>query len=99
VLVNTLILLAVQGGILLGVYLPAVDGKMINQFPHAAYITAHGFIALPIAIVGTLIQFWLASSIGRPIVSFLVTALVFVMAYVVGIFMLFPGVTNVIIPD
>ncbi len=48
---NALILLAVQAGILLGVYLPGVDAALIGPFRPAAFLTAYAFIALPNACV------------------------------------------------
>ena len=54
---NALILLGVQVGILLAVYAPGVDPEIIGPFRPAAYLTAYGFIALPNAFIATAIQF------------------------------------------
>jgi ABC-type transport system involved in multi-copper enzyme maturation permease subunit len=54
---NALILLAVQAGILLAVYSPGVDAEIIGPFRAAAYLNAYGFLALPFTFVPTAIQF------------------------------------------
>jgi ABC-2 type transport system permease protein len=88
---NALILLAVQAGILLAVYSPGVHPEAIGPLRPAAYLTAYGFIALPNAFVATAIQFSLATRTGRPMASYLGSLLLFFMAYVVGLFLLFQG--------
>lgn len=88
---NALILLAVQAGILLAIYAPGVDGALIGPFRPAAYLTAYGFLALPNAFVATALQFALAVRSGRPMASYLGSVLLFFMAYVVGLFLLFQG--------
>ena len=88
---NALILLAVQAGILLAVYSPGVDPEMIGPFRPAAYLTAYAFIALANAFVATAIQFWAASRNGRPMAGYLGSVLLFFMSYVVGLFLLFQG--------
>lgn len=89
--INALILLAVQGGILLAVYLPGVDAALIGPFRPAAYLTAYAFLALPNAFFGTAIQFSLATRSGRPMAGYLGSVLLFFMSYVVGIFLLSQG--------
>ncbi|MGH9754200.1 MAG: ABC transporter permease [Blastocatellia bacterium] len=88
---NALILLAVQAGILLAVYSPGVDAEAIGPFRPAAYLTSYGFIALPNGFIATAIQFWLAARSGRAMASYLGSLLLFFMTYVVGIFLLFQG--------
>ncbi|HEX2095104.1 MAG TPA: hypothetical protein VHG28_22075 [Longimicrobiaceae bacterium] len=88
---NALILLAVQAGILLAVYSPGVEAEIIGPFRPAAYLTAYGFLALPNALVATAIQFSLAARLGRPIASYLGSVLLFFMSHVVGLFLLFQG--------
>jgi ABC-2 type transport system permease protein len=88
---NALILLAVQAGILLAVYSPGVDAGLIGPFRPAAYLTAYAFLALPNAFVATAIQFSLAARSGRPMTSYLGSVLLFFMSYVVGLFLLFQG--------
>ncbi|HSK75938.1 MAG TPA: hypothetical protein VLQ45_05735 [Thermoanaerobaculia bacterium] len=90
-LLNALILLAVQVGILLAVYSPGVDAALIGPFRPAAYLTAYAFLALPNAFVATAIQFSLATRAGRPMTSYLGSVLLFFMSYVVGLFLLFQG--------
>ena len=88
---NALILLAVPAGIMLAVYLPGVDAELIGPFRPAAYLTAYAFIALPNAFAATAIQFSLAARNGRPMAGYLGSLLLFFMAYVVSIFLLFQG--------
>lgn len=86
---NALILLAVQAGILLAVYLPGVDAEVIGPFRPAAYLTAYGFIALPNAFVATALQFSLAARSGRPMASYLGSLLLFFMGFFVASILLF----------
>ena len=88
---NALILLAVQAGILLAIYSPGVDAALIGPFRPAAYLTAYGFLALPNAFVATALQFSLAARSGRPMAGYLGSVLLFFMSYVVGLFLLFQG--------
>ena len=88
---NALLLLAVQTGILLGIYLPGVDPAVLGPFRPAAFLTAYGYLALPTAFAATAIQFALAARKGRPMTSYLGSFLLFSMAYVVGLFLLLQG--------
>jgi ABC-2 type transport system permease protein len=88
---NALILLAVPAGNLLAVYSPGVHPDAVGPFRLAAYVTAYTFIALPNALAATAIQFSLAARIGRPMAGYLGSMLLFFMAYVVGIFLIFQG--------
>jgi ABC-2 type transport system permease protein len=88
---NALLLLAVQAGILLAVYAPGVEAEVIGPFRPAAYLTAYSFLALPNAFVATAIQFSLAVRSGRPMASYLGSVILFFMSYVVGLFLLFQG--------
>ncbi|MHA4842786.1 ABC transporter permease/M1 family aminopeptidase [Flavitalea antarctica] len=90
-IINAMILLAVQAGILLGIYLPGVDAVLLGPFRPAAYLTAYFFIALPNAFVATAIQFSLAAKSGRPMAAYLGSMILFFMSYVVGLFLLFQG--------
>lgn len=88
---NAVLLLAVQAGILLAVYLPGVDAALIGPFRPAAYLTAYAFLALPNALVATALQFSLAVRSGRPMAGYLGSLVLFFMSYVVGLFLLFQG--------
>lgn len=88
---NAWILLAVQAGILLGVYLPGVDAALIGPFRPAAYLTAYGFLALPNALVATAVQFGMATRTGRPMAAYLGSVLIFFMSYIVGLFLFLQG--------
>ena len=68
---NALILLAVQAGILLAVYSPGVNPEVIGPFRPAGHLTAYAFVTLPNAFVATALQFFLALRSGRAIASYL----------------------------
>ncbi len=86
---NTLILLAVQAGILLGVYLPGVDAELIGPFRPAAFFTSYAFIALPNAFLATAIHFTLAARSGRAMVSYFGSFLLVFMGFFVAAMLLF----------
>ncbi len=88
---NALMLLAVQAGMLLAIYLPGVDGTLVGPFRPEAFLTAYGFIALPNVLVATAVQFSVAARAGRPMAAFLGSMLLFFMAYVVGLFLFLQG--------
>ncbi|MGH7718360.1 MAG: ABC transporter permease/M1 family aminopeptidase, partial [Gemmatimonadaceae bacterium] len=81
---NALILLAVQAGILLGVYSPGVDARVIGPFRPAAFLTNYAFIALPNAFVATAIQFTLAARSGRAMASYVGSVLLVFMGFFVA---------------
>jgi ABC-type transport system involved in multi-copper enzyme maturation permease subunit len=89
--INALLLLVVQLGILIAVYAPGVEGALIGPFRPAAYLTAYAFLALPNAFFATAIGFWLATRSGRPMMSYLGSLLLFFMGYVVATFLLLQG--------
>ena len=86
---NALILLAVQAGILLGVYLPGVHPDAIGPFRPAAYLTAYAFISLPNAFAATAIQFSLAARSGRPMAAYVGSFLLFFTGFFIASFLLF----------
>ncbi|AHM58684.1 putative membrane protein [Flammeovirgaceae bacterium 311] len=88
-LLNAIILLAVQGGILLGVYLPGVDTELIGPFRPAAFLTAYTYIALPTAFVATALQFLLATLSGRAMAGYFGSFLLVFMGFFVASFLLF----------
>ncbi len=88
---NAVLLLAVQAGILLGVYLPGVEGDLIGPFRPEAYLTAWGYVALPTAFAATALQFALAARSGRSVAAYGGSLILFSMAYVVGLFLLMRG--------
>jgi ABC-2 type transport system permease protein len=67
---NALILLAVQVGSLLAAHAPGVNPEIIGPFRPAAYLAAYGLIALPNAFIATAIQFAVALVSGRPMASY-----------------------------
>ena len=86
---NALILLAVQAGILLGVYLPGVDAELIGPFRPAAFLTAYGYIAFPTAFAATAIQFFLAVRTGRAMGAYFGSFIIVFMGFFVASFLLF----------
>jgi ABC-2 type transport system permease protein len=96
---NALLLLAVQAGILLGVYSPGVDAEVIGPFRPAAYLAAYAFIALPNAFVATAIQFSLAARTGRAMASYLGSlTLVFIGFFVASLLLFKRGLGTLLDP-
>jgi ABC-type transport system involved in multi-copper enzyme maturation permease subunit len=86
---NALMLVGVQAGILLAVYAPDVNPKIVAPFRPAAYLTAFAFIGLPNAFVGTALQFACALRAGRAMAAYLGSLLLLFMAFFVASFLLF----------
>jgi ABC-2 type transport system permease protein len=86
---NALILLAVQAGILLGVYLPGVDSTLIGPFRPAAFLSAYAIIALPNAFAATAIQFSLAVWSGRAMSAYFGSFLLIFMGFFVAALLLY----------
>ena len=98
---NALLLLAVQVGILLGVYLPGVDAQVIGPFRPEAFLTAYAFISLPNAFVATALQFALASRTGRAMAGYLGSLFLVFMGFFVSTFLYWfvrPGVGTLLDP-
>ncbi|MBE7171671.1 MAG: hypothetical protein INR73_13855 [Williamsia sp.] len=87
--INALILLAVPLGILLAVYSPGVDPKLVGPFRPAAYLTAYTYIALPNAFAATAIQFGMAARSGRAMASYFGSFLLVFMGFFVASLLLF----------
>lgn len=85
---NALLLLAVQIGILLGVYLPGVAPEIIGPFRLSAYFTAYAYLALPNAFFATALQFCLATISGRAMASYFGSFILFFMGFFVASFIL-----------
>ena len=83
---NALLLLAVQAGILLGVYSPGVDAQVIGPFRLEAFLTAYAFISLPNAFVATALQFALAARTGRAMAGYMGSLFLVFMGFFVGTF-------------
>ena len=67
---NALVLLSVQAGVILGVYAGGVDPAIIGPFRPEAYLAAYAFIALPNALIATTLQFAMALFSGRSLASY-----------------------------
>lgn len=87
--VNAFILLFVQVGIALGVYLPGVDPALVGPFQPAAFLTAYGYISIPLAWAGTAIQFWLAARAGRVMAAYLGSFVLIFMGFFIASVLLF----------
>jgi ABC-2 type transport system permease protein len=75
---NGLLLLAVPAGLLLALLTPAGAVAPLAPLRPAAYITAYGLIALPVAFVATAIQFAFAALSRRPMASYLASVLLLI---------------------
>ncbi|MGV3710506.1 MAG: hypothetical protein ACO1Q7_16875 [Gemmatimonas sp.] len=81
---NACLLLAVQAGILLGVYLPGVDAAAIGPMRPAAYLTAYLFLAIPNALFGTAMQFAFALRARRAMAAYAGSLTLFFMGFFVA---------------
>lgn len=86
---NASLLLAVQAGILLGIYWPGVDPESMGPFRPAAFLTAYAYLALPNAFFATAIQFALAARTGRAMTAYLGSLLLFFTGFFVAGLVLF----------
>ncbi|HET7461383.1 MAG TPA: hypothetical protein VFJ82_09035 [Longimicrobium sp.] len=86
---NALILLAVQAGIALAVYAPGVDAEAVGPFRPAAFLTAYAILSLPNAFFATAIQFWFATRSGRAMSSYAGSMLLFFTAFFIASILLY----------
>ncbi|MGK7391670.1 MAG: M1 family aminopeptidase [Candidatus Cyclobacteriaceae bacterium M2_1C_046] len=86
---NALILLAVQLGIVMGVYLPGVDAELIGPFRPSAFLTAYGIISLPNAFAATAIQFFFTSRSGRVMSGYFGSFLLVFMGFFIAAILLY----------
>ena len=86
---NALILVSVQLGSLLAVYLPGVAPEIIGPFRPAAYLSAYAFIALPNALIATTFQFVAALKSGRSMASYLGSGLLFFLSLPASVVVMF----------
>ncbi|MEP7274074.1 MAG: ABC transporter permease, partial [Acidobacteriota bacterium] len=87
---DALILLAVQAGILLALLVSGIDPGILGPFRPAANLSAYVMIALPTAFAVTAFQFSFALLNRRAVASYLGSLLIFVTMIVAG------AVTNVL---
>jgi ABC-2 type transport system permease protein len=80
---NCLILLAVPLGLLIGLILPGDKAGLVGPFRPAAYLTAYGFVALPVAFVATALQFAWATLARRAMAAYLASVLLFATSHFV----------------
>lgn len=81
---SVLVLLAIPVGILLAMYAAGVEAEILGPFRAAAYLTTFFYIVVPNAFFATAIQFSLAALSRRAMGSYLVGALLFAGAYIIG---------------
>lgn len=85
-LLNAALLLAVQAGILLGVYTAGAEAASLGPFRPAAHLTAYAFLSLPGAFVATALQFAAAARSGRPMAAYLGSLFLVFMGFFVASF-------------
>ena len=88
-ILNAVLLLAVQIGALMAVYSPGVNAELIGPFRPIAYLTAYAYVAVPTAIVATAVQFALALRSGRPMAGYLGSLILGFMGFFVASLLLF----------
>ncbi|HYR28306.1 MAG TPA: hypothetical protein VEU30_07545, partial [Thermoanaerobaculia bacterium] len=86
---NSVLLLAVQAGMIAAIYSPGVNAQLVGPFRPAAYLTAYLFLSLPNAFFATALQFALASRSGRPMTAYLGSLFVVFMGVFVASLLLF----------
>ncbi|MCR5889999.1 ABC transporter permease [Hymenobacter sp. J193] len=85
---NSLLLLAVQVGLLIGFHTPGSrEGVLLGPFRPDAYLTAYAFLSLPLALAGTAVQFTVAALTRRPITSYLGSVLLFITSHFIVMIM------------
>jgi len=91
---NALILLAVQVGSLLAAYAPGVNPDIIGPFRPAAYLSAYVSIGLTNALIATSMQFSAALLSGRPMVAYVGSMGLFFLSYPVTVFLYFSRIAR-----
>ena len=86
---NALILLAVQLGAVIAIHSPGVNPEMIGPFRPAAYLTAYLYLSIPNAFFATAIQFLFATRSGRPMASYVGSLLLIFMGFFVASLLLY----------
>ncbi|MBC8088753.1 MAG: hypothetical protein H7Z40_15925 [Phycisphaerae bacterium] len=86
---NALILLGAQLGIVLAVYSPGVATAVIGPARPGGYLAAYGIIALPTAFAATAVQFGLAVRTGRAMAGYVGSLLMIFMGFFVASLLLF----------
>ena len=84
---NALILLAVQIGSLLAVYAPGANPEIVGPFRPAAYLAAYVFIGLTNAFIATTMQYAAALLTGLPMASYVGSFALFFFSYPVTVFL------------
>lgn len=68
---NLMVLLSVNVGVLLAVYIPgSVEPKLVGPFQLATFVTGFAYITLPTAFVATAVQFTFAVRAGKAMASY-----------------------------
>ncbi|HEX8658171.1 MAG TPA: M1 family aminopeptidase [Hymenobacter sp.] len=81
---SVLILLGIPAGTLLALHFSGIEAEILGPFRAAAYLTTFFFILVPNAFFATALQFSLSALNRRAVGSYLVGALLFAAAYLVG---------------
>ena len=91
---NAMILLGVQIGSLLAVYLPGINPEIIGPFRPSAYLAAYVFIGLTNAFIATTMQFTAALLTGRPMAAYAGSLALFFISYPVTVFLYFSRIAK-----
>jgi ABC-type transport system involved in multi-copper enzyme maturation permease subunit len=86
---NAVLLLGVQAGMMLGIYTLGIDAKFLAPFRPTAYLTNYAFISLPTAVVATALQFSFATRSGRAMASYAGSMFLMFMSFFVASLLLF----------
>lgn len=78
------LLALVPVAILVAVYLAPTDPVVVGPFRAEAYLTAYFYIALPTALIATVLQFTIASSSGRPMSAYVGSVLVMLVTIIIA---------------
>lgn len=87
---NLLVLLSVNVGVLLAVYIPgSVESKLVGPFQAATFVTGFAYITLPTAFVATAVQFAFAIRTGKAMASYAASMLLIFVGFFLAAALLF----------
>ncbi|CCH52856.1 hypothetical protein BN8_01892 [Fibrisoma limi BUZ 3] len=81
---NVSIMLILYTGFVFSFYGPGARTQLIDQFRLASYVTNYAYIALPMAIAATAIQFAFAALSGRAITSYMGSLVIIIVSHLIG---------------
>ncbi|WP_192820371.1 M1 family aminopeptidase [Rufibacter sp. LB8] len=83
-LLNAIVLLGIPLGLLIAIYGTGVEPEILGPFRLSAYLTTIFYLILPNTFIVTALQFSLAALTKRSMASYLVGAILFVAAFILG---------------